>query len=576
MKRTQILILVLGWMCLGRAWAQGGRGAEEGKPPGEAVPAETEPGIPVTDKLTVERCGGCHKQDGKGNLTRISWIRTTPEGWEEAIKRMVRLNGLQLQPEEARHILAYLAADHGLAPEETAPHRWYLEMRQPENDPAPSASVKMACGSCHAFARPQTWRRSTAEWHLLVSMHLGYFPVAGFTSFHARPRTDGYGILPVSNPGPPLKDPLESAMEYLTASNGLHSAAWSNWRGSMRELDLKGRWMVTATAPGKGKYFGTMTVSGGPAPGQYKTEASLVRVADGSAMTLAGASAVYTGYEWRGRSRAAGVGEVREVMTVSADQASLSGRWFWGGYQEFGLNVTARRDFGDPAVMGTDVTSIRAGSQGVGMKIYGAHFPRSVAAADLDLGAGVKLAKVTGVKPDEISVVVDVEAGAGTGWRPVSLKGRTLAQAFAVYDHIDYIKVATDSAMAHLGGGPHPKGYAQFEALAFNRGVDGKAHTADDVELGPVPVKWSMEEFVARYNDDDKEFVGSIGADGLFTPAIEGPNPQRRFSTNNTGDVWVVANYAGPGAEKEPLTAKGYLVVTVPVYMKWDEPEVAQ
>ena len=29
-------------------------------------------------------------EDEKGNLSRISWERTTPEGWEEAIKRMVR------------------------------------------------------------------------------------------------------------------------------------------------------------------------------------------------------------------------------------------------------------------------------------------------------------------------------------------------------------------------------------------------------------------------------------------------------------------------------------------------------
>jgi quinohemoprotein amine dehydrogenase len=83
---------------------------------GNQIPPETEVGIPVTDNLTVERCSGCHKADDKSNLTRISWIRTTPEGWEEAIKRMVRLNGLALSPEDGRHILAYLAKDHGFGP----------------------------------------------------------------------------------------------------------------------------------------------------------------------------------------------------------------------------------------------------------------------------------------------------------------------------------------------------------------------------------------------------------------------------------------------------------------------------
>src|SRR5579863_1498480 len=72
-------------------------------------PKPSEEGIPVTDPLVKAKCGGCHQADAKGNLTRISWIRTTPEGWEQAVKRMVRLNGLTLKPGEARQIVHYLA-----------------------------------------------------------------------------------------------------------------------------------------------------------------------------------------------------------------------------------------------------------------------------------------------------------------------------------------------------------------------------------------------------------------------------------------------------------------------------------
>ena len=50
----------------------------------------------------VAKCGGCHQQDAKGNMTRISWERTTPEGWELALKRMIRLNGVVLTTAEAR------------------------------------------------------------------------------------------------------------------------------------------------------------------------------------------------------------------------------------------------------------------------------------------------------------------------------------------------------------------------------------------------------------------------------------------------------------------------------------------
>src|SRR5579863_2560430 len=65
----------------------------------------SEEGIPVTDQLVKDKCGTCHKADEKGRMTRISWQRTTPEGWELTIKRMVRRNGLSLSPAEARGIV---------------------------------------------------------------------------------------------------------------------------------------------------------------------------------------------------------------------------------------------------------------------------------------------------------------------------------------------------------------------------------------------------------------------------------------------------------------------------------------
>jgi quinohemoprotein amine dehydrogenase len=293
-------------------------------------------------------------------------------------------------------------------------------------------------------------------------------------------------------------------------------------------------------------------------------------------MLLKGQSIVYTGYEWRGASKSDSIGTVRQVMTVSPDQSKMEGRWFWGGYQEFGLNLQARRESSDITVLGTDVTSIHSGSKAVPVKIIGERFPRAVVAADISLGAGVHVTKLVAATPAEISVLVDVDPKVVSGFRSVSVKTGLAPNAFAVYDKIDYIKISNDSSLARLGGGSHPKGYVQFEAIAYNRGLDGAPHTADDINLGPVPVKWSMEEFISRFNDDDKEFVGAISAEGLFTPAGEGPNSQRRFMTNNTGDVWVIAKYQDKDSAANPFEAKGYLVVTVPLYMKWDEPEVAQ
>ena len=85
------------------------------QPPAAAPPkdpkAPTEDGIPVTSQLVVSKCSACHRKDEKGNLSRISWERTTPEGWQQAIKRMVRLNGLTLSPDEARQIVKYFIRD---------------------------------------------------------------------------------------------------------------------------------------------------------------------------------------------------------------------------------------------------------------------------------------------------------------------------------------------------------------------------------------------------------------------------------------------------------------------------------
>jgi quinohemoprotein amine dehydrogenase len=83
-----------------------------------------------------------------------------------------------------------------------------------------------------------------------------------------------------------------------------------------------------------------------------------------------------------------------------------------------------------------------------------------------------------------------------------------------------------------------------------------------------------MEEYAATYNDDDIKFVGVLNeATGRFTPNIEGPNPARSGSRNNVGDVWVVAKVLGDSVGGKPaatLRARAHLLVTVPLYMRFD------
>jgi quinohemoprotein amine dehydrogenase len=553
--------------------------------PGPAAPsAPPEEGIPVTDPLVIAKCSGCHAKDDKGNLSRISWERTTPEGWEEAIKRMVRLNGLQLTPVEARAIVKSLSTTHGLAPEEAKPVMYMPEQRMID-ETFPDDTVRSTCSSCHPIGRARSWRRSKQEWTLLATMHSGYFAVADFQAFYRfQP--------PADQPPPPGQDrrqPIDAAIDYLSKDFPLHTPEWAAWRARMRSPKLSGRWIISGYQAGRGKVIGEMVVEPGSGEDEFTTNIKLTYLKDGSTVTRTGRSLVYTGYSWRGRSQArAGVqdpapanfggnpSELREVMWISPDQSAMEGRWFWGAYQEFGYDVKLERAGEAPVVLATDRSMLRSGSTNQRVRIYGDRLP-TVTAADVDFGSGVAIKRVVESTASSLTVEVDVDAKAIVGKRDVSVRRAVLPNAIAIYDRIDYIKVKPDTALARLGGNGHPKGFRQFEAWAYNRGPDDKPNTADDIELGPVDAEWSVEEFYAVYGDDDKEFVGSLSPAAFFTPSAEGPNPKRKFSRNNYGDVWVVATYKGPdGKDGQPLTGKSYLVVAVPLYVRWDQPEVAQ
>ena len=171
---------------------------------------------------------------------------------------------------------------------------------------------------------------------------------------------------------------------------------------------------------------------------------------------------------------------------------------------------------------------------------------------------------------------VDVAATAAIGARDVFVAGSSYPKGVAVYDSIDAIKVTPAWAMARVGGVTFPKALAQFEARAFDHGADNRPDTPDDVDLGLVDATWSLEEFAATYDDDDIKFVGEINkSTGRFTPNIEGPNTARKGSRNNIGDVYVVAVHtpaAADGKPGKPLRARAHLLVTVPLYMRWEAP----
>jgi quinohemoprotein amine dehydrogenase len=563
------------------------------KPEKPAEPSEL--GIPVTSELVIAKCGGCHRKDDKGNMSRISWERSTPEGWEEAIKRMVRLNGLRIAPPDAKAILKYLATNHGLAPEENKAVMYMAEHRI-QDEVVPNELYGNVCATCHALGRVQSWRRTKEDWKLLSNMHIAFFSQAEQTfrsgcsasAPWCRPVGGGGGGGARPAPGTPPPTPsIDTINDFLGKNFGLRSPEWSAWQARMRAPKLAGRWLIAGRVMGKGKFSGEMVITPGATDDEFSTSITLTSLKDGSKIERTGSALVYTGHSWRGRSKttaaAAGLSpdsmlrEMREAMWVSPDQSYAEGRWFWGEYQEFGIDVKLSRVSSEPLVTVVDRWSLKAGSTGQRVKLIGENFPADAAAADLDFGTGVTVKTLVSKSKTELVAEVDVAATAVSGKRDVSFRRAILPSGIAIYDRVDYIKVTPESTLARLGSETHPKGYQQFEAIGYQRGSDGKPHTADDVELGVVEVSWSVEEYMSTYGDDDKEFVGTLNSSGFFTPSLDGPNPARKESRNNYGNIWVVGTAKDEKDKAGKLmVGRSYLVVTVPTYIRWDQPEVAQ
>jgi quinohemoprotein amine dehydrogenase len=559
----------------GQPAQQGAGQRPESKEPDEKAKEIEAEGIPITNQLVVERCSSCHKKDEKSRLSRISWERMTPEGWQQNIKRMVRLNGLSVTPEEARQIVKYLSNNNGLAPEEAKP-AFYEAERRVIDEKIPDESLRATCVLCHSLGRVLSQRRTKEEWELLGNMHIGLFPIVQFQGFHRFP--------PPPNSPPPTdpdqRQPLEKAIDYLAKSQPLTTPEWGAWHANMRPPKLQGRWLVSGYELGRGRIYGEMSIDPTEIEDEFSTRMTLHYIKDGSTVSRSGHGIVYTGYDWRGRSKPTDgkePGESREAMFVSRDWSTMEGRWFWGAYDEFGIDVTLRRIGGEPIIAGVNPQAVKSPSTGSHVTIYGAGLPADVKSAEIDLGPGITVKKVVNATADAVTVEVEVAAGAANGLRDISLRHSFAAGAIAVFDKVDYIKVLPDAGMARLGGVKFPKQFQQFEAVAYNRGPDGKPQTADDINLGPIDVDWSIDEFPSTYDDDDKDFVGSLDARGLFTPNIEGPNPKRRKGVDNYGDVWVVASYKPKDAAKDAtLKARSYLVVTVPLYVRWDQPELSR
>ncbi len=499
------------------------------------------------EKLINARCAACHARLPEGGLNRISEIRKTPEGWDMTLVRMMLLHGLKITADERHTLVKYLADKQGLAPAETQDWRYILERRPNVIESPPDEELVVMCARCHSYARTALQRRDRADWLKHVHFHLGQYPTIEYQAL-GRDR-NWWEIASTTVP------------KKLGELYPLQTDAWSQWQ-KQEKADLSGNWRMVGHRPGFGDYQGSISISG-EGQDRYRFKVDLT-YADGRKVASQGAAIVYTGYELRARFPV----ENRALLLVAAlseDGNTLSGRWFVEDADSIGGSMQARRIGADQAAILALAPAYLKSGQTANIAIHGLGL-----SGEVSLGEGVEVVKTVSQSSETIVVEAKaIETVAGT--RTVKVGDSQAEGLFTVYPQIDSVRIEPGYAIARVGNkeGPVVPVPAQFDAVAYWNGADGKADTEDDVRIGVMPAQWSVDNLneVAAQMQDTK-FAGAMTAGGLFQPASAGPNPQRPYQTNNVGELAVKAIVSDG---ETPVEGSGHLVVTV---QRWNDPPI--
>ena len=494
------------------------------------------------ESVLKEKCLACHTQtgDSEAPYSRISQQRKTPEGWHMTINRMQRLNGLVISPEEKQAVIKFLADTQGLAPSETAPFRYVLEQEPNVVEDVDPAYAEM-CARCHSNARFGLQRRTLGEWQLHVNSHMAINPT---TELHALARDRSWYDIAYNDTAPKL------AMDYA-----FNDPAWNTWQ-QMAKPELAGSWSVAGYMPGKGDYSATLTITE-TAKDQFSVKMS-GHYADGTLLQGSGSAKSFAGYEWRASLDVDGV-KMRQVLAASEDGSAMSGRMYQLGHEEIGGEMTA---VAGQAIVALSPSAIKQG-QKQQITIIGSGLKGTVS-----LGGGVQVVKVLSRDADRVVVLAQASGSAATGMRDVSVGSSKAKAGLAVYDQVARVEVTPSESIARVGGngGKLPKVKSSYRALAYSAGADGKPGTADDISLGYMPALWSLQPFdEAAEHENDLNYAGSIDGNGVFTPGDAGLNPERKFSTNNVGNLKVVGQVLDGD---DAVAGEAHLLVTVPLFIK--------
>ena len=501
------------------------------------------------------RCSGCHApQEQGGKFDGIESQRKTPEGWSMTLSRMARTHGVELQAGEARTLVKYLSDHYGLAPAEVEPYRFILEQRNTRTTQEVPEALQAGCVQCHSYARIALQRRSPESWARLADAKVALMPNIGSETASAGLLTDFW-----------YDNAKNNAIPHLIKHQPFETKEWTEWQ-AVKKASYAGTWLVVGHDPGRGGDYTGQLILTALEDDQYSGEFSYT-FADGSQMEGSTTGMIYSGFQWRGVAQARQAGQAeketqqREIFFAAEDGNTVSGRRLVTNFGDLGMDETWYRSQDAARLLTVSPAMIQTGSPQT-VKIFGNGFSGDLLSSDnFSFGEGVGVLSLRLDGDNTVVAEVFAKAGVKEGRRKVSIKGVAGEGQVTVYGAVDYIRITPERGFARPGGIRTPKIFQQFEVVGYTNGPDHAKGTGDDIKLGRIgPVKWNLEEYVKRPNDDDIQYVGAIDQTGLFLPQEDGPNQKRHRMEGNVGDVWVEAWYMTKGA-KRPMGARAHLLV---------------
>jgi len=493
-------------------------------------------------ELIRANCLGCHIPTSDG-ISRISGQRKTPEGWEMTVNRM----WLKLKGSNTHEIVKYLSDTQGLAPNETKDFRYLLEQDSNHIETQFDDEFTAMCARCHSGGRVALQRRKPKEWNYLIDFHLGQFPSTEYSMF-GRDRN--------------WFDIARNKMVPLVSKKyPFKTDEWEAWLATEKPA-LDGKWVLSGHMPGKGYFSAIMNVA------QDKKDYYSLNIegnyANGEEFKGSGSSVIYTGYEWRGSLNLGDI-SLRQTLAASADGQTLMGRFYQKDQELIGMKITAIKDTPKTQLLSVFPSHIKKGATTT-LTITGSGLSSS-----LTLPPSIVINKVIDQNANRLIVNVTAKADAPNGYVNIKVGEAQLAGKLAIYKQVNALEVVPSYGVSRVGdnGGSTPKANNIFRAIGIDYGKDGIADTEDDLNLGYIEdVTWEVvpRDAIAK-KDEDIKFAGHMNSStGEFSAAAAGPNPERYRSTNNAGNLNVVAKLTENGNE---ISGIARLLVAV---QRWNNP----